>query len=62
MSVFVDRIYGSERRPTRGQSTGVDGVASFIFYTGAGSDGVPSLIEAVASYHGRAYQATLAPS
>ncbi len=61
-SVFVDRIYGSERRPTRGQSTGVEGVASFIFYTGAGSNGVPSLIEAVASYRGMVYRAALAPS
>jgi hypothetical protein len=62
VSVFVDRSYGSERRPTRGQSTGVEGVASFIFYTGGGSDGVPSLLEAVASYRGMVYQATLAPS
>lgn len=58
-SVHVDRNYGGETRPAIPQSTGPDGVAGFIFYTGAGSPGIPTNLQAVASFQGVAYAGTL---
>jgi hypothetical protein len=58
-SVNLIRHYGGERRQAIAQSTGVDGIASFIFYTGDGSPGRPSHLEAVASFRGVAYQVTI---
>jgi hypothetical protein len=49
------RYYGSERRPSIPQSTGRDGVASFIFYTGQDGGRVP--VEAVVTYRGQTYVA-----
>ena len=53
------RHYGGDTRPARPQSTGYDGVASFIFYIGPGSPGIPTHVEAVATHQGRTYRATL---
>lgn len=49
------RIYGGERRPSIPQSTGRDGVASFIFYVGQDGGRVP--VEAVVTYRGQTYVA-----
>jgi hypothetical protein len=55
----IYRHYGDDTRPTIYQSTGQDGWASFIFYTGAGSPGVPSSLEAVVSFRGVTYRSAL---
>ena len=55
----IYRHYGGDTRPTIHQSTGQDGWASFIFYTGAGSPGVPSSLEAVVSFRGVTYRTAL---
>ena len=55
---MVYRHYGGETRPSIAHTTGGDGVAGFIFYTGRGSPGLPTHVEAVVSYRGVAYRAT----
>jgi hypothetical protein len=61
-SVMVYRRWGDETRPSNPQTTGRDGSASFIFYAGAGSPGMPERIDAVATYDGVTYTATVVPS
>ncbi len=51
------RYRGEERRPSIPQSTGADGVASFIFYIGEESAGVRIPVEAVVTYRGVTYTA-----
>ena len=58
-TAMVYRHYGEDTRPTIAQSTGPEGVASFIFYTGPGSPGMPAQLEAVVSFKGVPYRATL---
>lgn len=60
-SVHLLRRYQGETRPALAQSTGGDGVASFIFYTGQGSPGRPGALEAVASFRGNPYYVQLRP-
>jgi hypothetical protein len=48
---------GGERRPSIPQSTGRDGVASFIFYIGEEAGGVRIPVEAVVTYRGITYTA-----
>lgn len=49
------RYYGNEKRPSIPQSTGLDGVAGFIFYTGEDQGNVPIPVEVVISYQGVTY-------
>jgi hypothetical protein len=51
------RYRGTERRPSIPQSTGRDGVASFIFYIGEETGGVRIPVEAVVTYRGITYTA-----
>ncbi len=51
------RYRGEERRPSIPQSTGADGVASFIFYIGEEPAGVRIPVEAVVTYRGVTYSA-----
>ncbi len=51
------RYRGTERRPSIPQSTGRDGVASFIFYIGEEPGGVRIPVEAVVTYRGVTYTA-----
>lgn len=55
-SVLLERDYGGDH-PTSGQSTSIEGVAAFIFYTGPGSRGVPSQVSVASSYRGNVYRA-----
>lgn len=61
-SAVVYRRWGDETRPSNSQTTGKDGAASFIFYAGAGSPGMPERIDAVATYNDVTYTATVVPS
>lgn len=58
-SANLIRYYPEGTRSANPQSTAYDGVAAFIFYTGAGSPGRPSQIEAVTTYQGTPYRAIL---
>lgn len=58
-NAVIYRHYGGETRDTIPQSTGLDGVASFIFYTGPGSPGRPDNLQAIVSYQGVTYGVTL---
>lgn len=49
------RYYGKEKRPSIPQSTGLDGVAGFIFYTKEDPGNVPVPVEVVISYQGVTY-------
>ncbi len=49
------RYIGDERRPSIPQSTGFDGVASFIFYIGEEASNVAIPVEAVVTYQGVTY-------
>ena len=60
-NVLVYRRSGDETRPSHPQSTGNDGSASFVFYAGAGSPGMPERVDAVADYQGITYNATVWP-
>ncbi len=51
------RYRSEERRPSIPQSTGADGVASFIFYIGEEPAGVRIPVEAVVTYRGVTYTA-----
>lgn len=51
------RYRGEERRPSIPQSTGADGVASFIFYIGEEASGIRIPVEAVVTYRGVTYTA-----
>lgn len=51
------RYLGDERRPSIPQSTGLDGVASFIFYIGELGEGQRVPVEATATYRGITYVA-----
>lgn len=61
-NVIVYRRWGDESRQSNPQTTARDGSASFIFYAGAGSPGMPERIDAVADYDGVAYNASAMPS
>jgi hypothetical protein len=60
-NVLVYRRSGDETRPSHPQTTGKDGSASFVFYAGAGSPGMPEQVDAVADYQGITYNATVWP-
>jgi hypothetical protein len=49
------RYFGNERVPSIPQSTGLDGVAGFIFYTGDSRTGVAIPVEVVVSHQGVTY-------
>ncbi len=51
------RYRGDERRPSIAQSTGYDGVASFIFYIGEETPGARIPVEAVVTFRGNTYTA-----
>gem|GEM_PF-3364127 len=51
------RMIGGERRPSIPQSTGLDGIASFIFYTGELTPDATIPVEAVVTYRGTTYTA-----
>jgi hypothetical protein len=57
-NAVVSRHWSGETRSSNPQTTGKDGSASFIFYTGAGSPGMPERIDAAAGYNGVTYTAT----
>lgn len=57
-NVMAYRYLGEERRPSIPQSTGLDGVASFIFYIAETNAGQPIPVEAIATYRGITYGAT----
>lgn len=61
-NAVIYRRWGDETRPSNSQTTGKDGAASFIFYAGAGSPGMPERIDAVVTYNGVTYSATVVPS
>ena len=57
----VYRHYDNATRPALAHTTGLhSGVADFIFYTGAPL-GRPDRLEAVVSYQGVVYRATVSP-
>lgn len=56
-NAIVYRYIGSERRPSIPQSTGMDGVASFIFYIRDLPVGAATPIEALVTYRGITYVA-----
>lgn len=57
-NVMAYRYLGDERRPSIPQSTGLDGIASFIFYIAETNAGQPIPVEAIATYRGVTYGAT----
>lgn len=58
-SAIIYRHYGDQVRTTIAQTTGAEGVAGFIFYTGDGSPGMPTHLEAIVTYRGVPYRTTL---
>lgn len=61
-NAMVYRRWGDQTRSSNSQTTGKDGTASFIFYVGAGSPGMPERIDAVVTYNGVTYTTTVVPS
>jgi hypothetical protein len=57
-NVMTYRNQGDQRLPSIPQSTGLDGVASFIFYIAETSADQPITVDAVAIYRGITYGAT----